>query len=123
MVEAYVPEEALWRLEPGTTAVFLPDRSLATLAATVTAIDRTAVRSLPEPALAAPLGGPIPAHFEDQRGLVPDGAVYRVHLTVSDPVTVPAVLSGVVHMDGARESFLGGTFRAVAAVVIREWGP
>lgn len=120
-IDAYVAEADLPRIAVGTTASFIPDGSGASLAATVAAIDRVAVKSLTEPSLAAPYGGRIPTRFNDKT-LVPDVAVYRVRLTLAAdrPVAVP--LRGQVIMDGERRSLLGHVLRSTTAVLIREWG-
>lgn len=122
VVEAYVSEDDLPRLAPGTLATFVPDGGSGAIAATVAAIDRTAVRTLAEPALAAPFGGPIPAHV-DRQAIVPAAALYRVRLMVTEPSATPAAaVRGEASIDGARRSLMGRALRAAAAVIIREWG-
>jgi putative peptide zinc metalloprotease protein len=119
-VEAYVAENDLPRIAVGATATFIPEGSGGTHSATVTGIDRTAVKSLSDPQLAVPYGGAIPARF-DNKSLSPDGAVYRVRLSVN-MLPIATALRGQVHIQGDRRSLLGHAFRAAAAVVIREWG-
>ena len=119
-LEAYVTEDDLPRIAVGATATSIPEGGFYARTATVTAIDRTAVKSLSDPELAVPYGGGIPARFAD-KALVPDGSVYRVHLSVEG--SVPASpLRSQVHIDGDRRSLLGRALRAAAAVAIREWG-
>ncbi|MEO5374887.1 MAG: HlyD family efflux transporter periplasmic adaptor subunit [Alphaproteobacteria bacterium] len=120
IAEAYVGEDDLPRITSGMGALFIPEGSGAAIPARVEAIDRTAARSLADPSLAAPFGGPIPARL-DKHALVPDAALYRVRLGMAD-AAVPVILRGEVHIQGERRSLLGRAFRAVAAVVIREWG-
>ncbi|HLO78994.1 MAG TPA: HlyD family efflux transporter periplasmic adaptor subunit [Magnetospirillum sp.] len=120
-IDAYVSEDDLPRLSVGGRATFVPDGSGGSLAANIVAIDRVAIRSLTDPALAAPYGGTIAARFSD-KALVPDGALYRVRLV---PVAVTAVtvpLRGSIHMDGERRSLVGHALTAMAAVLIRELG-
>jgi putative peptide zinc metalloprotease protein len=119
-IEAYVAEDDLPRIAVGATATFIPEGSGMARTAIVTAIDRTAVKSLTDPELAVPYGGAIPARF-DNKSLVPDGAVFRVRLT-ADAVNLTSALRGQVHIDGERRSLLGRASRSVAAVFIREWG-
>lgn len=121
MIEAYVGEEDLTRIEPGAAATFLPEGTHAARAATIIEIDRTAVRGLSDPALAVNYGGTIQARFVDKT-LVPDTALYRVRLGGVEGEPPGAVLRGEVHMHGERRSALGRALRAAAAVVIREWG-
>lgn len=119
-IDAYVAEDDLPRISVGATAIFVPDGTHATRAASVTAIDRVTVKALTDPAMAVPYGGAIPARF-DAKALVPDGAFYRVRLSVKgDTVTVP--LRGRVQLDGERRSFIGPVLRSATAVLIRELG-
>ncbi|CAA7620939.1 conserved membrane hypothetical protein [Magnetospirillum sp. LM-5] len=120
-VEAYVAESDLARIKIGYTARFIPEGNQSSLPATITAIDRVAVKALTEPALAALYGGPIPARFAD-KALVPDGAFYRVRLATDPAHAITAPLRGQVHMNGERRSFLSHALRTVAAVFVREWG-
>ena len=119
-IEAYVTEDDVPRIETGATAIFIPEGTTASLTATVTTIDHTAIKSLTDPELAAPYGGGIPARF-DNKALVPDVAVYRVRLSVTT-MPVPSPLRGLVHIDGERRSLVGRLLRTAIAVVIREWG-
>lgn len=122
VLEAYVAEEDVPRLRVGASAYFIPEGSSAGIDATIAAIDRVAVTALTEPSLAVPYGGTIPARF-DHNNLVPDVAVYRVRLKpVADHVVPPVPLRGQVRMDGDYRSPLGHGLRAVAAVLVREWG-
>ncbi len=119
-LEAYVTEDDLPRIEVGDSATFIPEGSGSARAATIAAIDRTAVRALSDPELAVPYGGAIAARF-DNKSLVPDGALYRVRLSVAaEDIASPR--RGEVHIDGERRSALGRALRTIAAVVLREWG-
>lgn len=120
-IEAYVAEDDMPRLTVGADATFTPEGSGASVAASVVAIDRVAVRSLTEPALAVPYGGAIPARFAE-RALVPDGAVYRVRLDPAAPLSVAVPVRGQAHIDAERHSLLGKAVTAIAAVIVREWG-
>ncbi|AVM75446.1 HlyD family efflux transporter periplasmic adaptor subunit [Magnetospirillum gryphiswaldense] len=122
VLEAYVAEEDVPRLRVGASAYFIPEGRDAGIDATITAIDRVAVTALTEPSLAVPYGGTIPARF-DHNNLVPDVAVYRLRLKpVDDRVVPPVPLRGQVRMDGDYRSPLGHGLRAIAAVLLREWG-
>lgn len=121
LIEAYVAESDLPRIQGGADASFIPEGSGAPLGATIAAIDRGAVKSLTEPSLAAPYGGTIPARF-DAKNLVPDHALYRVRLDLEQPHRVTVPIRGQAHMDGERRSLLGHAFQAALAILIREWG-
>jgi putative peptide zinc metalloprotease protein len=120
-IEAYVAEDDLPRIEPGAPALFVPEGTRTAVAAEVVEVDRAAVRSLSDPALAAGYGGTVAARFVG-KALVPDGALYRVRLKVAGDPPQMVVARGEVHMAGERRSLFGRAFRAAAAVVIREWG-
>lgn len=121
VIEAYVAEADLPRLHPGDSASFIPEGSGGAVAATVAAIDRVSVKTLTEPVLAAQYGGQIAARF-DNKGLVPDHAVYRLRLTPSRPTEAAVPVRGQVLIDGERRSLLGHALRSGAAILIREWG-
>ncbi len=121
VLEAYVTEEDLPRIQTGAKASFIPEGAGTARPATIAAIDRMAVRSLTEPALAVPFGGAIPARF-DRQSLIPDISIYRVRLVLAEPGDASVTQRGEVHITGDRRSALGRALRAVAAVLIREWG-
>ncbi|MCA1907246.1 MAG: HlyD family efflux transporter periplasmic adaptor subunit [Magnetospirillum sp.] len=120
-IEAYVDEADLAGLKAGDSAQFIPEGSGKAIAATIDVIDRVAVKTLSEPILATQYGGGIEARF-DHKGLVPDHAVFRVRLRPQPEITVLAPLRGQANLQGERRSFLGRTFRAAAAILLREWG-
>jgi putative peptide zinc metalloprotease protein len=119
VIEAYVAEDDLSRIQTGGAARFIPDGSGESMSATIVSIDHAAVRALADPQLAVPYGGAIPARF-DAKSLVPDIALYRVRLSLTGAAIAP--IRGTVHMDGERRSLLGRAFHSVAAVIIREMG-
>ena len=121
VIDAYVREDDLPRLSVGALARFVPEGTGAAMAAHVTLSDRGSARSLSDPELGTPFGGPVPAHATKQ-AIVPDGAIFRVRLTVDEPGGVPVILRGEAEIDAARESPLARAGRSVAAVVLREWG-
>jgi putative peptide zinc metalloprotease protein len=120
-VEAYVAEADLPRIAIGASAAFISENGGAPITAAIAAIDRVAVKSLTEPALATQYGGAIPARFSDKT-LVPDHALYRVRLTLAQAQEVAAPVRGQVHMEGERQSLMGTALRSATAVLIREWG-
>jgi putative peptide zinc metalloprotease protein len=121
VVDAYVSETDLPRLSVGAIAHFLPEEGVTPVRATVFDIDRTAVHALGDPEVASPFGGAVAAR-SDRQALIPDNAVYRVRLSVTDPLSVPIARRGQAVMSGGRQSLLDRAWRAVAAVILREWG-
>jgi len=122
LVEAYVADTDLGRIAVGTPGRFqADDPALASLDATVVAIDDTGTRRLNEPALSGTYGGTLATRADADGALVPVQGVYRVLLAVEGPA--PArLLRGQVHLDGAREAPLAALWRQAAAVLIRESG-
>jgi putative peptide zinc metalloprotease protein len=121
IIDAYVAEEDLRRINIGDPGRFLAEGSVGSYYATVTSIDRTAVRGLYDPSVATPFGGTLSARITKQ-ALVPDAAVYRVRLKVLGHVGVPVTLRGDVNISGVRESQIARLWRSTLAVILREWG-
>ena len=122
LVETWLDEDAVARIRPGTSALFLlesqPERALPLR---VLAVDRDATRALPRPELAVQAGGHLLTRQLAGR-LVPERAVYRVTL---EPESVPADLRGhawrgrlTLHADW--ESPGWRYLRQAAAVLVRE---
>ena len=70
--------------------------------------------------LAKSYGGGIAVRGKES-ALVPDGAIYRVHLSTSNGV-VAAQLRGQVRIEGVGESLINRGLRSAMAVILREWG-
>lgn len=86
LVETYLDEDAVKRIEPGDTATFTLDGGEGPrLALRVTHIDADATRQLPDGLLAAHAGGHLLTRERNGRHL-PEAGVYRVVLAVEDPL-------------------------------------
>jgi putative peptide zinc metalloprotease protein len=121
VVEAYVEEDDLARLSEGDPAIFLPEGSgWDSRPCRIVSIDRTPVLILADPEIAKPYGGGIAVRGKET-ALVPDGAVYRVHIS-GGSTPVPAQLRGTVHIMGRAESLILRASRAAIAVILRECG-
>jgi putative peptide zinc metalloprotease protein len=124
IVEAYVDEEDVGRLQEGASARFIPgEAGRSAVPARVTAVERLGTAALDLPQLASIDGGGVPARLVGSV-VVPDRAVYRVRLDVVVPgfPAPDAQLRGRVVIDGDRRSLLGRALRTVAAVFLREAG-
>ncbi|MES3024745.1 MAG: HlyD family efflux transporter periplasmic adaptor subunit [Pseudomonadota bacterium] len=89
--------------------------------ASVSGIDSTASRQLPEAMLASVHGGPIAARATQQGELIANEALYRV--TVRVPANDVAQVTPVAgHIEGGRSSILWQFLRQCIAVVVRESG-
>lgn len=139
LVEAYVAEGDLQRLQVGETARFLPENPhqpawelrIADISATAT----RRLRSTPE--LASPHGGGVaavrapPGHrshsqADEDGDWMPEQAVYRVLLEpqpgMQPAATQQQTLRGTALIEGKAESFLRRAWRQVSAVLVRESG-
>lgn len=123
-VEAFVAEHDLDRLRPGRTAWFIPeDPASSRIELVVLDIAGTATRRLDSASeLASPYQGGIAAHVEQNRTLVPAGAIYRITLRPSAKggASPPQAVRGVVHIDADAQSPLVRAWRAALAALARE---
>ncbi|MET1116706.1 MAG: site-2 protease family protein [Comamonas sp.] len=116
-VVAYVAEEALHRVRPGDSGLFIAEGGAGpVLALRVRAIDQDASRSLNEAALASAGGGNVPVRSM-QGVLYPERPVYRVVLDVL-PSDQPQALTGQ-HRWRGRVS-IRGEWEAPGAQFVRQ---
>ena len=124
-VEAYLGEADVARVAVGDRGRFYAEASgAATLALTVVGVDRDATRVLAEGLLASSRGGPLATREGRHREIVPDGAVYRVSLDVTERYapTHAQALRGRVVLLGRPEAWGARLAEYVSAVVVRESG-
>ncbi len=122
-VEAYLEESALNRVEVGDRAVFLPETANGkSLSLQVEHVDRDATRVLSDALLSSTRGGALPAREKDHQ-IVPDRAVYRVALRVTNG-ELPTLPSqrGTVVIYGTPTTVLGDFLNAATSTLIRESG-
>lgn len=106
-VTAYVDAAALAGLQAGMTAHFYPaEGGPASAPMQLVGIDSTAFRSLPDPELASPYGGPLAAGWDSAGALRLNKALYRVYLSGPKGTAVPdrrlgRVLFGTGQAQGA----------------------
>jgi putative peptide zinc metalloprotease protein len=129
IVEAYVDEADLDRIAVGDAATFIAEADARiTFPLRLVEIARASTRSLPDPALASTLGGPIAVRTqkqtEKQSELVPDRTVYRLRLAPAErnAALVTRILRGEVILRGEAISLARRIWRAALAVAIRESG-
>jgi putative peptide zinc metalloprotease protein len=128
-ISALVPESKLDGLEAGSEALFYAETggSPQGVPLEVSAIERSAVKTLDSPYFAVDFGGDIPVSRQrDGEGFVPEISVYRVHLRPADEALADGLpdrrLRGWVHFEGERRTLLGRALRYVLGVLIRESG-
>jgi putative peptide zinc metalloprotease protein len=117
----FVPESQIARVKTGAAVRLLARRAdPAALEASVTGIDSTAARVLPQPMLASTHGGPIAARASPGGELVPNEVLYRVTVRVHG--AAPQLVPVAGHIEGERSSMLWDFLRRCVAVVVRESG-
>ncbi len=124
VVETYLPESELGRIEPGDTGRFYsetPDR--AVLPVRVERVDRDATRVLPDGFLASSGGGKLLVRTQSGQ-LVPEAALYRVTLSL-EGAYAPAhaqILRGDVVLRAAPKAWADEFARKLGSLVVREAG-
>jgi putative peptide zinc metalloprotease protein len=124
IVDCYVEEADLKRLDLGNWGRFIPDGpGLGSTGLSVIAIDRDATRILSEGALSSFAGGEILVRHQNNK-LIPERAIYRVRLKVDgDPSKLSTgYIRGRVVIFAWPKSILGDAMRNGLAVLIREAG-
>lgn len=122
IIEAFVDEAALARIEAGQRVRFHPDAmALRVLEGRVTAIDSARAATLPHPMLALAHGGPVATTAESGK-LVPRAALYRVRIALDAPPPERRVALGTAVIEGRRWSPAADGLRRAAAVIVRESG-
>jgi len=123
LIEALVAEQAIRRLAIGRHAHVRPrNPNLSGFDAVVEAIDATALRELPDVALASTHGGPIPARAGQNNTAFPETPVYRVRLRPAEPVRLDRMELATVRIEADPESLLARLWRNALGVIIRETG-
>ena len=125
IIEGYVPESDLGRLDMGAKATFSPDDpGLAPIPCRLIRIDTVAAKVLSHPSLATVHGGSIATRPRDDGSLAPEGAHYRVILEPeSDLSEFPErSIRGLALISGRTQSLAERTWTTVMSVLIRESG-
>jgi len=124
IVECYVEEDDLRRLDTGNWGRFIPDApGVRGVGLSVISIDKDATRLLTEGSLASIAGGEILVRPQNNK-LIPERAIYRVRLKVDghpDKLST-GYIRGRVVMLAWPKSILGDAIRNGLAVFIREAG-
>ncbi|MBF0339342.1 MAG: biotin/lipoyl-binding protein [Magnetococcales bacterium] len=123
VMHAYLTEVDLARVVQGQSARFHPDNPDASaIDCLVTTLDKSNVRHLADPLLAASHGGEIPVRdIHDQR--LPEQALYRITLEgIDQDATILVQQRGTLVMSGPARSLADRVARSMLAVLIRESG-
>lgn len=127
-VEAFVSEDQGWRIATGTTGSFVPaGAATGRWQVRLDEVGASAVRTLDQPVLAAPNGGPIAVQpaagaSPGKEGLKPAHAMVAVRLTAeraaADGFQQP--VAGTVALPARGESIAAIVTRALTRVLVRE---
>jgi putative peptide zinc metalloprotease protein len=122
IVDCYVEEDDLRRLDLGSWGRFIPDApGLKGLGLSVISIEKDATRILTEGALSSVAGGEILVRPQNNK-LIPERAIYRVRLKVDGhpPKISTGYIRGRVVILAWPKSILGDAIRNGLAVFIKE---
>jgi len=121
IVDAYIEQRQIDRLQVGASARFRADRHWRSIAAKVIDIDTTRNIQLADAMLDARHGGSI-ATQSGERPEQPIETLYRVRLALAEPLTERHETRGRVRIEGQNQSMAWELLKRIAAVVIRESG-
>ena len=121
VVDAYVEQRMVARIEPGARARFLPEGGLRTVGAEVLSVDSTRAQRLAHPMLDSRHGGDFTT-LPDGEGAVPGEALYRVRLRLDEAPGHPREQRGQVRIEGGTRSLAWEGAKGVLAVLVRESG-
>jgi putative peptide zinc metalloprotease protein len=124
LIETFVPERELSRLDTGGEARFYPHAAdLPPFDARVVAVDRASAITLPEPWFADRYAGDVPTRAGAHGELKPHEAVYRVLLEPLAPLpALPRMLAGHVLLEVSAQSVLGALAEGALGTLRREAG-
>ena len=122
VVDAYVDEAALARIEVGARARFHPQgEGLTRIEGRVESIDTARATTLPHPLLAVAHGGVVETTQENGK-LAPRASLYRVRIVLDAPPPSRRMDGGNVVIEGQARSPAVDWLRRAAAVLVRESG-
>lgn len=121
VVDAYVEQRQIDRVQPGARARFYGESGRPIINATVITIDSASTRQLPYAMLASRHGGTLTLR-PDEQTLVPAETLYRVRLQLDQPLENLQESRGRIHIQGERKSPLLSGLGNLLAILIRESG-
>ncbi|MDH4152741.1 MAG: HlyD family efflux transporter periplasmic adaptor subunit [Nitrospira sp.] len=124
VIDSFVPVDELAYVEVGQAAQFIPlDLTRPSVKAHVTDIAEVDEREFMVPYLASVYGGDVPVRKDDKGRLKPEVSVYRVRLSLDEPLIQPdQVLVGHVQIEGQPSSMAKRAWDQVVATLVRESG-
>jgi putative peptide zinc metalloprotease protein len=123
VIDSFVPVDELAYVEVGQAAQFIPlDLTRPSVKAHVTDIAEVDEREFMVPYLASVYGGDVPVRKDDKGRLKPEVSVYRVRLSLDEPLQPDQVLAGHVQIEGQPSSMAKRAWDQVVATLVRESG-
>ncbi len=123
VIDSFVPVDELAYVEVGQAAQFIPlDLTRPSVKAHVTEIAEVDEREFMVPYLASVYGGDVPVRKDDKGRLKPEVSVYRVRLSLDEPLQPDQVLVGHVQIEGQPSSMAKRAWDQVVATLVRESG-
>ncbi len=123
-IEAYINEENLGLILPGSRAVFYPEQlDWPTYVCQIVNIDNAASSQIP-PLFASRYKGTIPVKTNSGQTLIPETSVYRLVLQ-AEKNNLPLItreLRGQIMIEVQSESIISQVWKKIVAVLIRESG-
>jgi putative peptide zinc metalloprotease protein len=120
VVDAYVSQGDIARIEPGDAVSFYTPAQTAALAGHVIEVDGEGTRKGVSSLLSGRYGGPLPVAHDSEATL--EQVQYRVRVALDGAPRNPREQRGDVVISGERHSVALDGLRKIAAVVIREGG-
>ncbi len=123
--DGVVSESELSRIRLMASAKFIPDNpELEAVWGYVGEIENANLQMLDMDELASIYGGQVPVQLDQSQKLVPDKSIYRVRFDMSlvEDVQAEQEIRGVVHVEGAPESYIQRVYKLIVSVFVRESG-
>jgi putative peptide zinc metalloprotease protein len=120
-IDAYVPQEDVYRIREGDTASFVADGMPAALQGTVASIGSTRAAQVDHAMLTSRYGGPLSSAKKGDE-LASGSPVFRVVILLHQPPGSLRQLRGQAQITGERRSLLGRAFTRVLSVGLEQSG-
>lgn len=123
-LRGYLAEAELWRVAPGANGRFIADDPMhPAIKVQLSEIDTNGVAYVDQEALTSDHHGPIAVRRDQHQRAEPVQAQYGARLSILENTPTPVQpLRGIVVLQGSGESLLGGAWRRLAALGVRESG-
>ena len=124
ILHGVIEGKKLSQVQVDQSAVFIPNEpELDILDARVMEIEDANIQVMDTLYFASTYGGDIAVREDKEKGLVPEGSLYRIRFETLDvKQIIPRVVKGEMHIKGEPRSFAFRTYDLIATVLIRESG-